>query len=179
MSILEVQGVPLRAEIAAFGSNAIAGDFRQRSRAYEHWMEALIAINVDWIRRFPDLPRLEAANVRYAKDATWRDIPLILGAKIRRTDCKSIVAYRIADLRVRGETGMIVLEDPLASMQAGRSIDPRIVWATPLVSWRRDEKDPNHLKLHVQVRRPDGRVEDPCRPRGMTRIVPHPSDRAA
>lgn len=166
----EVQGVPLRAEIAAFGSNAIAGDFRQRSRAYEHWMEALVAINMDWIRRFPDLPRLEAASVAYSRTPDWYDIPLVVAK--RKADCKSIVAYRIADLRVRGDTGMVILPDPLET--DGAAMDPRIVWATPLVSWRRDERDPNHLKLHVQVRRPDGRVEDPCRPRGMIRLVPPP-----
>ena len=137
---LKVRGVPLVGEVAAIGSNAYAPDYRQRSRAIEHQVEAYVQIDMDWLRRMPWLPRLEAAGVRYKKDQVWRDIPVVLSEG--GADCKSLVAWRIADLRIRDG-----------------------IMATPFVFWKRGLG--NHLKFHVQVRLPDGRIDDPCRRMGM------------
>jgi hypothetical protein len=144
----DVHGVPFSAELAALGSSAFSGDYRQRSRAYEFFLEALVETNRDWIRRFPWLPRLEDSGARYKKDPVWHDIPLVIAAGY--SDCKSLVAYRLSDLRQRdGFDGRRRDGTPLVK---------------PIISWKRGPKDKgNHVRMHVQVEFPDGRVEDVCR----------------
>lgn len=139
------RGVPVQWELAALGSTDFPANYRQRSHAIELKLEALIEINRDWIRLFPNkIPRFDRARLVYRKDPVWHDIPLVLSAG--GSDCKSLVAYYLADLRERD------------GIEAAR----------PFVSWRRGPKNGgNHLKFHVQVWLPSGGIVDPCRQIGM------------
>lgn len=140
---LKIRGVPVQGEIAAIGSTGYPPDYRQRSRAIEHQVEAYTQTNMDWIRRFPGLPRLLDSGARYKKDPVWRDLPVILSEG--GADCKSLIAWYNADLRIRDG-----------------------IWATAFVTWRRGTKkgDPD-MKFHIQSRLPDGRIVDVCRRLGM------------
>ena len=104
---------------------------------------ALIDINVDYLQRHPGTPALYQSGVRYQEQAfdvgqeDWHEIPAALIAK--KTDCKVLAAWRIAELRVRG-------------------IDAR-----PFILRQGREK----FGYHVVVKWPDGRLEDPSKILGM------------
>lgn len=71
----------------------------------------------------------------------WLDIP-----NLKRRgfgDCKSLSAWRIAELRHAG------------------------VQARPFIRWPKMHKDPTRRVLHALVRWPDGRIEDPSMALGM------------
>jgi hypothetical protein len=106
-------------------------------------IEALAAANAGYLRLHPDAPWLYASGVAYAEDAEehegWTDLPETLTRGVG--DCKDLVAWRLAELRVREREA-----------------------AFPLVSFARVG---HRVKFHVVVRRADGRIECPSRELGM------------
>lgn len=103
----------------------------------------------------------EAGAMNYSPSSEWYDIPTLL--KIGKGDCKNLVAYRVAELShyYRIET-------------------------IPIIKWRWVAKGPNNvfydwksrmknhpdyfqkvLLVHVMVKYPDGRIEDPSKILGM------------
>lgn len=123
-------------------------------RALDRWLEALVQQDMDYLREHPDTPRLRDSGVRYYHDGRgsdrgvideWMDIPEALHEGV--TDCKSLSAWRVAELRVSGA-------DPGA--RCGKRF--------ALV----DDPDVGQLMLyHVIVVRGDGRTEDPSAECGM------------
>lgn len=63
-------------------------------------LEALIAINVDYLRKNPQTPRLYQSGVRYDRTFWWEPIPAMYARSFG--DCKSLTAARVAELRLAG-----------------------------------------------------------------------------
>lgn len=110
-------------------------------------LDALTAANVAWLRSHPDAPSIYAAGVRYRRepvgDEKWRALPVVLAS--RQGDCEDLGCARAAELLVRGIEARAV---------------PRFV-GRYTVSGR-----PSQL-IHIVVRLPDGREEDPSARLGM------------
>lgn len=69
--------------------------------ALQALLEALIAINRLYLRRYPKTPKLYAAGVRYGRTQVWDSIPDLLTR--RYGDCKSLTAMQVAELREAGK----------------------------------------------------------------------------
>lgn len=154
-------------------------DDRDRSeRASLHLMKALIDVNIDWIHAYPETPLLYESGLRYngqnfqLGQEDWLDIPTALatcwspkekGKEKGRargsprcpaggvaTDCKVLVAYRVAELRVRG----IDARPYLVRQGPFRQPNGEIVYGYHVI---------------VRIVRPDGSVidEDPSKVLGM------------
>jgi len=101
------------------------------------FVEALVSVNALYLKRHPSTPPLYKAGVTYVADEPWKDVPALLDS--RKGDCKSLVAWRIAELRAQGYMALV-----------------HVVY-TARVS---DDL------FHVQIRRKD-KLEDPSRFLGM------------
>ena len=64
-------------------------------------MDALVTVNMSWLRAHPDTPRLYASGVVYLPEPDgheiFADIPSVL--KEGGGDCDDLVAWRVAELR--------------------------------------------------------------------------------
>lgn len=122
-------------------------------RALDRWLEMLVQQNLDYLREHPETPRLRDSGVRYFHEGIvdeWMDIPEALHEGV--TDCKSLAAWRVAELRLSGE-------DP----------DARCTKKLAVV----DDPDAGQLMLyHVIVQRSDGCIEDPSTELGMNVAEP-------
>lgn len=106
------------------------------------FLESLTATNQVFLRDRPATPTLYTSGVTYElMPWTWRDVPMLLMA--RTGDCKSLVAWRLAELRNAGEDGARC--HFLVQKRKERTI------------------------FHVQVKRADGKIEDPSARVGMKR----------
>ena len=113
-------------------------------------LDALVRIDVAYLKRHRRTPGLYQSGVRYQAESIgvedFRDIPTIL--QYGRADCEGLAAWRVAQLRVQGD-------------EHGRR-DRR---AKTRIRMRRM---PNGTPLyHIQVRRGNGRTEDPSARLGM------------
>jgi len=104
------------------------------------FVEALVQVNGAYLQthRAQRVVELYRSGVRYEETPSWMDIPALLSAK--RGDCKSLVAWRVAELRARGEQAFV-----------------HIVYVP----------HPQENRFHIQVRRSVDVVEDPSRMLGM------------
>lgn len=110
---------------------------QEAASAISGFVEALVALNLMYLKANPQTKGLYESGMTYVRDEPWRDIPSLLSSK--QGDCKSLVAWRIAELRLRGYLALVhVVYTP----QAGEDL------------------------FHVQVRR-KGQIEDPSRFLGM------------
>jgi hypothetical protein len=113
-------------------------------RAVTHMLRALTLIGVDYLRHHPETPNLYSSGVRYEEEPPgqedWQDIPTTL--ELGYGDCEDLACWRAAEYQVRFQ-----------------------VDAWPSFVWRRRPR--GGLLYHIQVRLPDGRVEDPSRRLGM------------
>lgn len=105
---------------------------------------ALMHVDIAYLEAHPETPDLYASGIRYEEEPPgqedWQDVPTCL--RMRVGDCEDLACWRAAELRVRyGEQ------------------------AYPIFNFTRR---PNGGYLyHIQVRRADGRIEDPSRLLGM------------
>lgn len=114
-------------------------------RALVHMLEALCQIDEDILRAHPNFPELYRSGVRYSLEweKNGEDFADILTTKARGSgDCDDLSCWRVAELRVRG------------------------IAAEPFFVWRSEPRARGQL-YHIQVRWPDGRIEDPSRRLGM------------
>lgn len=106
-------------------------------------LDCLVKLNLLWLERGNRCPPLYQAGVRYKSelrgDEHWRTIPWVL--KLGYADCKSLAAYRVAELQFIGEDAKCRFSSK--STGTGR------LW-------------------HIFVVRESGREEDPSRLLGMT-----------
>jgi hypothetical protein len=107
---------------------------------------ALVAVNRITLKSDSSIPPLYKANVVYKREPkgqeTFNDITVI--RYLGHGDCAHLAAWRVAELRNSGENA-----------------DLRIAWKVT----RRGKR-----LFHVQVRRADGRIEDPSKLLGMGTI---------
>ena len=111
---------------------------RERAIIVTGLLEGLVTANRLYLSRV-GAPKLYESGMRYVATPAWKDIPSCLSD--RRADCKGLVAWRLAELRVAGEQAY-------ARVEHFRMVDGD--------------------KLHLQVMRATGEVEDPSRKLGMT-----------
>lgn len=122
----------------------VLGNSELFARVARLLIEASVAVNQAHLRAFPNTPKLYESGVRYrleppnVEDFTDLEVLLQRGWG----DCAQLVAWRIAELRNAGER------------------------ATIRVTWVRD-RDTGKRLFHIQVRRADGRIEDPSTRLGM------------
>lgn len=111
--------------------------------ALTHLLEALVAVNVVWLREHPSAPWLYQSGVRYKDEPPgqddWQDIPETLARG--NGDCEDLACWRLAELRTRTS------EDVLPHVTR-TILGPRTVY-------------------HIAVRRRTGGIEDPSRVLGM------------
>jgi hypothetical protein len=69
--------------------------------ALQALLEALIAVDRVYLRRFSKTRKLYDSGVHYARTQVWDSIPDLL--QRRYGDCKSLSAMRIAELRESGQ----------------------------------------------------------------------------
>lgn len=133
-----------RFALAIFEGSDKKNVFRSRL-AIERLLDALVLINMDWLRAYPETPKLYESGVVYKKvvppgedDDPWQDIPSTLS--LGYGDCEDLACWRVAELRMSGNA------------------------ASTLVDYRLGQKDgkPRHF-FHVLVQYQNGSTEDPSR----------------
>lgn len=120
------------------------------SRAWlQPMLDALTAINRSWIDRNPSAPSIYSGGVRYVPELPgreqWRDLPSVLASGVG--DCEDLATARAAELQARGVRARAV---------------PRIVSRRATIGGGVSEL------VHIVVRHPDGRIEDPSAALGMS-----------
>lgn len=136
--------------VITFRSRIFTPDWSRRDseRVLDLHLGTLVEIDLLWLRHNPRAPRLRDSGVRYYHEGIkdeWFSVDAALHDGL--ADCKGLGAWRVAELRHRGE-------DPAAktAKRFVEIVDPTV---GPL------------LLYHVVVERGDGRVEDPSREQGM------------
>jgi len=117
---------------------------RPRSeRALGYFLATLTAINCDYLRQYPQTPKLYDAGVRYKAEPSgqeeWKDVPTV--RLDGHGDCEDLACWRTAELIVSG------------------------IQARPIFKYQR--VTPEFSLYHIQVRWPNGRIEDPSKVLGM------------
>jgi hypothetical protein len=107
-------------------------------------LRALYLIDCLYLKAHPEVPPLYESGVRYEEEPIgqedWQDIPTSL--KLGVADCEDLACWRAAELTVRHG-----------------------IQAVPTFTWK---VRPNGGYLyHIQVKYPDGSIEDPSRRLGM------------
>lgn len=106
-------------------------------------LRSLVRVN-EWMCSLGMLPPLYRSGVRFRKEPkgreSFRDASVVL--KRGHGDCAHLAPWRCGELRANGENAGL-----------------RVKWSCP--AWKRKRL------FHVQVRREDGRIEDPSRRLGM------------
>jgi len=126
------------AGVLEHGQSAEAG-----AKVLGHFLRALVAANVDYLRRHPSTPHPYRAGIRYQREPrgqeAWKGIGQVLAD--RHGDCEDLASYLAAWYVAHGQRAQIHLV------------------------WRR-RRNGGRL-FHVQVRGPSGQVEDPSAVLGM------------
>ena len=119
-------------------------DSDAQARVLEHLLEALIAVDIEYLRACPSTPSLYESGVVYEEEPgerdNWQDIPETIG--LGSGDCEDLGCWRIAELRFR--------------------VNEHV---TALITWR---EVGDRTVYHIAVRRADGAIEDPSRLLGMS-----------
>jgi hypothetical protein len=119
-------------------------EFSRQNKKLLWLLEALIKCNMIYLASHPRTPLLYASGVRYQREPRgkeeWQDIPGCL--KLMRADCEDLAAWRTAELRHRG------------------------IFAKGHLKWFHSGAV-NITLYHVQVKLPDGSIEDPSKRLGM------------
>ena len=136
-------------------SRIFTPDWSQRAseQVLDIQLNALVDIDLLWLRLNPRTPNLRDSGVRYFHDGIvdeWHTIDAALHDGV--ADCKGLAAWRVAELRASGE-------DP-----AAHTFKKFAVVDDPTVG--------NMLLYHIQAQRGDGRIEDPSRDIGMNAVEP-------
>jgi hypothetical protein len=114
----------------------------ERSRRALTWlMLGVVALNREWMERYPETPQLYDSAVVYRPEVDteeWQDIPTTL--QKGWGDCEDLACFRAGQLQAKG------------------------VAALPYVTWRRVGE---RTIFHALVRWPNGLIEDPSLALGM------------
>lgn len=119
-------------------------EFSKQNKKLLWLLEALIKCNLIYLEGHPDTPLLYDSGVRYHREPRgqeeWQDIPLCL--QLKNGDCEDLASWRAAELRHQG------------------------TYAKAHLKWFHDRAS-NLTLFHVQVKLPDGSIEDPSKKLGM------------
>ena len=136
---MQIEMSALRVGLAAAGP-----EFSKQNKKLLWLLEGLIRCNMVYLDSHPHTPSLYTSGVRYQREArgqeVWQDIPNCI--QLRRGDCEDLAAWRVAELRQRG------------------------IHARGHLKWFHKPS----IKItmyHVEVRLPDGSIEDPSKKLGM------------
>lgn len=137
---------PITMRLALFTDERNERDVRRSRKAMLWLLEALVQINMHYIRVHRPPPLYETDVVyrpeRFAEN--WQDIPNVLSNGFG--DCEDLATWRVAELRC-----------------AGINARPWLVW--------RDKPRPTNARrgarFHAVVMLPGGRIEDPSLALGM------------
>lgn len=110
-------------------------------------LEALVQVNLIYLRSHPDTPLLYESGIRYKSEIhsfgiskeEWFDIPHLL--ERMKGDCEDLACYRVAELRHSGVRAKVAVKDK--------------------------DLTPTTTLFHVLVQWPNGRLEDPSKKLGM------------
>lgn len=138
--------ITLRIDMSALrvGAKRAPKEFSGNNRKLLWFLEALTRCNVLWLESHPTTPMLYQSGVVYKQEKNseaWLDIPHVI--ENGWGDCEDLAAWRVAELRFRHR-----------------------VQARPYLKWYHRPKEGFTL-YHVQVRLPDGKIEDPSAQLGM------------
>lgn len=113
-------------------------------RYLTHLLEALVLVDAAYLIAHPETPPLYESGVRYEEEPPgqedWQDIPTCL--RMRVGDCEDLACWRAAELVVRQR-----------------------VLARPTFTFKRRAN--GGYVYHIQVKLPNGQIEDPSRILGM------------
>lgn len=119
------------------------GERDRTDRTIRVLLKALVAIDILYLLSHPATPKLYESGVVYQEEPPgaedWQDIPTCL--RMGWADCEDLACWLAAEYQVRG------------------------VDAEPI--YTRQVLDEGTTLYHIQVRLPDGRIEDPSRVLGM------------
>lgn len=103
-------------------------------------LDALVRVNLLQLKQRPGLPGLYSGRVRYKREARGKETwkTLVEILASGSGDCEDLAAARVAELRNQGVNARIDV----------KRVSPRL--------------------LHIRVRHPDGKIEDPSAKLGMT-----------
>lgn len=114
------------------------------NRTLQVLLNALMIIDIDFLRANPHTPRLYDLGIRYELEPPgqeeWQDIPTSIRRKT--ADCEDLASHRAAELNVFDG-----------------------IKAFPTFNWRL--RPSGAYLYHIQTGYPDGRIEDPSRALGM------------
>lgn len=116
-------------------------DLQRSERATRRLLDFLVQMNLDHLKLYPDTPRIYSSGIRYDRDIHWKDIYACLATG--GGDCKSVAAWRVAELIHSGEDPKAVCHLKGGPLPGGGS------------------------RYHVTVKRGNGRIEDPSKILGM------------
>lgn len=133
-----------------FRSRIFSGEWSRGAseKVLDILLEALVQIDILWLRLNPSTPKLKDSGVRYYHEGIvdeWFTIEEAIHEGV--ADCKTLATWRVAELRVSGE-------DPGARV-------------TKKFAVIRDPAVGEMLLYHIIVQRSDGTIEDPSRETGM------------
>lgn len=136
-------------DVSGFSSRELQAD---AERGLVWTLETVVIWNMAYLHANPGTPKLYDCNLRYERDAPgkewWKGIERILETK--RADCKSLSAYRVAELRT------CYGEDRPGNL-ARFDVTPH--------------QNGSDVMYHVTVTRGDGSFEDPSRIFGMGKVI--------
>jgi len=125
--------------------------WRERRRAARRMrvlLDALTAINLDWLREYPNTPALYQSGVVYQREPPgredWQDIPTTI--ERRNGDCEDLATWRAAELQAKGVRARAIAMPRPMVVGPGRELGT--LW-------------------HIVVVHPNGSIEDPSRLLGM------------
>lgn len=121
-----------------------AVDREESHEELQLWLNTLMQMNINFLRRHPQTPYLYQSGVRYIEEPPgledWRKISVVL--QQMNGDCEDLATWRAAELNVRYG-----------------------IAARPIFGFR---TLPNgDITYHIRVQYPDGKIEDPSRILGM------------
>jgi hypothetical protein len=137
-------GINIEMSALQIGLDRSGPEFSKQNKKLLWLLEALIKCNLIYLNGHLDTPLLYDSGVLYHREPRgeeeWQDIPTCLN--VLRGDCEDLAAWRAAELRQQN------------------------IYAKAHLKWFHN-REVNLTLFHVQVKLPDGTIDDPSKVLGM------------